>query len=467
MLVSAPNGLETGFDSALFGRMVNRIPLSNYSLGTAKSNSAAQNDALLVRKLEIDRPSAGRYLVLASGGFSGRFIIRFKATDESGATVIREFHGDTWPGSSIVYVVHYSPAPGAKFSVTQLASLAHTCASLNVSSILPSTVQVTANVGLGPGSKGFDPVVQPVSFRFSTYTSWIPAGSFIRNKNGSYSFDETVEDVSFRTQILREGANNFVFDVQAKGIGLRLSPRPSQLLLIIGENGGIMPFSSVPCWCTSGESPAHASTTTGSAGQLVRQFVCEPAFWKQFEIGKKIVADHDKSVLPKLKSLLFPQETPLLPPTEHALLTKENVAFVFASLGNGRGFQILKEMLENRSNQQQVRYYAAHLFGDLKDPRAVPILIPMLSDKIVNHIIPWSLGQIGDRSAIPSLIRTLNDQNPDMRVLAIYALEQLDAKQALPEIRALLNDNEKIHFDGLIPVSAAANQAIAKLERKH
>jgi TonB family protein len=92
-------------------------------------------------------------------------------------------------------------------------------------------------------------------------------------------------------------------------------------------------------------------------------------------------------------------------------------------------------------------------------------LIPLLKDEELNYIVPWSLGQIGDKSAIPPLIKTLDDSNPDMRVLAIYSLEQLDAKQALPKIRALLGDQETIHFDGLIPVSAAAKEAVIKLER--
>jgi hypothetical protein len=41
------------------------------------------------------------------------------------------------------------------------------------------------------------------------------------------------------------------------------------------------------------------------------------------------------------------------------------------------------------------RYYAAHLFGDLKDVRAVPILVPLLRDEEVKGVVPWSLGQIG------------------------------------------------------------------------
>ena len=75
----------------------------------------------------------------------------------------------------------------------------------------------------------------------------------------------------------------------------------------------------------------------------------------------------------------------------------------------------------------------------------------MLKDKEVD-------GQIGDKSAIPPLIEALDDKNPDMRVAAIYALEQLDAKESLPKMRVLLTDDETIHFDGLGPVSDAARK---------
>jgi HEAT repeat protein len=64
------------------------------------------------------------------------------------------------------------------------------------------------------------------------------------------------------------------------------------------------------------------------------------------------------------------------------------------------------------------------------------------------------------------LIETLDDKNPDMRVLAIYGLEQLDAREALPKLHTLLADDETIHFDGLGTVSDAARKAIDRLEQK-
>jgi HEAT repeat protein len=208
-----------------------------------------------------------------------------------------------------------------------------------------------------------------------------------------------------------------------------------------------------------------------SARDLVEQFKSSTVFWKQFEVAEKIVTLHDKSVLEDLEPWLSNEDMHL----------RGNAAFIFASLGDERGFQVINSILEDRSTKRAVseidstgspslrlqirndRYYAVHLFGDLRDSRAVPILIPLLKDRDINEGVPWSLGEIGDKSAIPPLIETLGDNSPDMRVLAIYALEKLKAKEALPQLRALLDDDEKIHFDGLGTVAEAARAAMATL----
>jgi HEAT repeat protein len=127
-----------------------------------------------------------------------------------------------------------------------------------------------------------------------------------------------------------------------------------------------------------------------------------------------------------------------------------NAAFIFARLGDDRGFQVIKSILEDRSTirtvfeidsaghpspRQQIRadrYYAAHLFGDLRDMRAVPILIPLLKDEEVKLIVPWSLEEIGDKSAIPALTEALGDNSLTMRASALLALEKLQNKEAAP-----------------------------------
>jgi HEAT repeat protein len=208
-----------------------------------------------------------------------------------------------------------------------------------------------------------------------------------------------------------------------------------------------------------------------SVSELLRQFEGERVFWRQFEVAKAIVAANDTSVLPQLESWLTHEDRHL----------RGNAAFIFAGLGDPRGIDVIVAILDDRSEKREIhrissvglpsiqgqisedRYYAAHLLGDLKDPQAIPILVPLLKDPDVNYIVPWSLGQIGNRSAIKPLIGSLSDPSPSMRVLAIHALVELKATDALPRLRQLLDDNARSNFDKFESVAEAAQAAIAKL----
>jgi hypothetical protein len=214
------------------------------------------------------------------------------------------------------------------------------------------------------------------------------------------------------------------------------------------------------------ETPQHQS-----AASLVEEFKNSTVFWKQFEIARKIAILRDTNVLQGLTNLLSNED-------RHK---RGNTAFIFASLGDDRGFEVIQGILTDKSERPEGqgmpggnwtveaqiasdRYYAAHLFGDLKDARAVSVLVPLLHDEDVNYIVPWSLGEIGDKRAVKPLMAELSDKNPSMRVLAIYALEALKAKEALPRLKELLDDNGPANFGELVSVAAAAKAAIAELQ---
>ena len=207
--------------------------------------------------------------------------------------------------------------------------------------------------------------------------------------------------------------------------------------------------------------------------KLVEQFDNSRVFWQQVEVAKKIVAMDDASVLPQLESWLTNDDRHL----------RANAAFIFASLGDPRGFDVITAILNDRSDRPEGqgapvragywslrlqivgdRYYAAHILGDLKDRRAVPILLSLLKDPDISYIVPWALGQIGDKSAVQPLIGALKDQDPKVRILAICALKELNATEALPSLRPLLDDNGRANYDVWVSVAGAARAAIAKLE---
>ena len=219
--------------------------------------------------------------------------------------------------------------------------------------------------------------------------------------------------------------------------------------------------------------PAVENTQTSNA--LVEQFKSEGVFWKQIEIAKAIVARHDATVLPSLAGWLEHQDRHI----------RGNVAFIFASVGDARGLATIADILADRSTrpegqgiasassdgryrfERQVaadRYYAAHLLGDLRDPRGVALLVPLLADPETQSIVPWSLAQIGDKSAVPPLIAALDNDDPSNRVLVIYALEALHGTEAVPRLATLIDDNRQSRFGTLVTVSEAAKAAITRLQ---
>jgi hypothetical protein len=211
-----------------------------------------------------------------------------------------------------------------------------------------------------------------------------------------------------------------------------------------------------------------------STDALVARFKSEKVFWQQFLIAQQIVARHDASVIPSLIEWLAHQDRHI----------RGNAAFIVGRLGDPRGFQVIADILADRSDRPEGqgipgvtgdgryhvasqiatdRYYAARLLGNLGDPRAVPILVSLLKDPEVNYVVPWSLGEIGDKRAVGPLIEALDDDSPSMRVLAIYALETLNAKEALPRLTSLLDDHRLSNFGAQVSVADAARAAIAKL----
>lgn len=241
------------------------------------------------------------------------------------------------------------------------------------------------------------------------------------------------------------------------------APASAEVELVDGNN-------DVMLFIGSDALPKPTVESTLSTEALIEAFKSEKSFSRQFEIANAIVERGDVGVLPALETWLHHDDRHL----------RGNAAFVFARLGDVRGFQVITDILTDRSDRshgfiaggnwtlqgqiREDRYYAAHLLGDLRDPKAIPILVPLLRDDEINYIVPWALGEIGDKGAIAPLLGALDDPSPSIRVLAIYALETLHATEALPRLISLLDDNERSDFGAQVSVAEAAKAAIAKLQ---
>ena len=228
---------------------------------------------------------------------------------------------------------------------------------------------------------------------------------------------------------------------------------------------------------------AYGQGTQNTLAELLAEFQSEPVFWRQFEVGEQIASLGDASALSELEPYLRYEDRHI----------RGNAAYVFARLGNVRGYETLTEISVDRSSRSlgqghavavqpcpaggrcdhvsiaQIRtdrYYAVHLFGELGDPRGVDVLIPLLTDESINYKAAWALGEIGDPRAVQPLIAALGDPDALMRVSAIQALEKLRATEALRYLRQLLNDDALPKAGDQVPVSETARKAIATLEEE-
>jgi HEAT repeat protein len=209
-----------------------------------------------------------------------------------------------------------------------------------------------------------------------------------------------------------------------------------------------------------------------SSRELLDRFKAEKVFWRQFDIAKALAAANDRSAIAELEVWLTHDDRHL----------RGNVAFVLGRLGDPRGFDTIAAILADRSPrsagqgipgskwtvQAQIRadrYHAAHLLGALKDPRGVDLLIPLLDDEDVDYKVPWSLAEIGDRRGIGPLVAQTERDDPSRRVLAIGALERLKAREALPRLRQLLQDDRMSSFGNRTTVADAARHAIAVISQ--
>jgi HEAT repeat protein len=90
-----------------------------------------------------------------------------------------------------------------------------------------------------------------------------------------------------------------------------------------------------------------------SVSELLRQFQGETVFWRQFEVATAIVAANDTTVLPQLEPWLTHEDREL----------RGNAAFIFARLGDPRGFDVIVAILGDRCPSRRVQSGGAQGWG--------------------------------------------------------------------------------------------------------
>jgi hypothetical protein len=121
---------------------------------------------------------------------------------------------------------------------------------------------------------------------------------------------------------------------------------------------------------------------------------------------------------------------------------------------------VLLEVFVNE-NDSSVKSLIAEALGKFGSKSAVPSLVKALddSDEDVRISAIVSLGKLGDQSAVPKLFKLLNDKNEDIRYYAIHSLGNLQSTSSVPALILVLRDKEAFF-------RAAAAEALGKIGDK-
>lgn len=150
--------------------------------------------------------------------------------------------------------------------------------------------------------------------------------------------------------------------------------------------------------------------------------------------GSELIRRREKAIPYLIKALTNPNED---------VSVRENICFIAGIMKMQEMVPVLISVLKNDENVR-LRMSAITALEDIRDKRAVPVLIDTLSDrqKYVRPVAARALGKIGDKQAIPALISTLtNDEIAMARGYAACALGNLKAQEAVTTLmKSLLRD---------------------------
>jgi YVTN family beta-propeller protein len=88
-------------------------------------------------------------------------------------------------------------------------------------------------------SNGIHPETEPVKLQVGPFITTIPAGSFRRREEGSYTFEGVIDGVRLEAKIEPRGGFRYEFHAEAKGANLSGTTNPVQVSLGIGGNAGV------------------------------------------------------------------------------------------------------------------------------------------------------------------------------------------------------------------------------------
>ncbi len=172
----------------------------------------------------------GKHVYVANQGSNGVSVI-----DTANLTVVATIQV-TGPG-----VISIIPPPqavpfqsfSARLDIDLGRKPSHAAFDLGSSFILSSTAK-----------NGIHPDTEPVKLQVGPFIATIPAGSFRRHEERSYTFEGVIDGVRLKARIELRGGFRYEFHAAAKGANLSGTTNPVQVSLGIGGNAGVTSVSA-------------------------------------------------------------------------------------------------------------------------------------------------------------------------------------------------------------------------------
>ena len=126
-------------------------------------------------------------------------------------------------------------------------------------------------------------------------------------------------------------------------------------------------------------------------------------------------------------------------------LEVETVARALKQLGDRQAVEVLIDLLESAGSDHRVRERAAQVLGALEDPAAVPSLIRALEDEEpdVRGSAVRALGRLRDLRAFRPLVNLVDDEAAHVRESAASSLGGLGDARAVPHLNDALDDDDR------------------------
>ena len=101
----------------------------------------------------------------------------------------------------------------------------------------------------------------------------------------------------------------------------------------------------------------------------------------------------------------------------------------------------------------ELRVVCVDILGEIKDKRAVPVIIDTLTDNrmTMRYNAARALGNIGDKKAAPALIKLLDDKDWQVRFYAVEALGKIGDKSAINPVASIMTKdlNKEVRLAGI------------------